>query len=89
MPNERLSLEATLASYDRATAREHIDLGERERKEATDRFPVDQWPTLPFERYALGQDTSDDTFCQWMAYGTQHLGSIRGGSPVSGSVPTQ
>ena len=51
-----------------------------ERKEVTDRFPIDQWPTMPLERYALGQDTSDDTFCQWMEYRSQHLGSIRGGS---------
>jgi len=35
---------------------------------------------MPLERYALGQDTSDDTFCQWMEYRSQHLGSIRGGS---------
>lgn len=43
-----------------------IVLREHERKEVTDRFPLAQWPTMPWERYALGQDTSDDTFCQWM-----------------------
>ena len=56
MPNERPSLDAALASYDRASAHEHIALGEHERKEVTDRFPIDQWPTMPLERYALGQD---------------------------------
>jgi 5-methylcytosine-specific restriction protein B len=55
VPNERPSLDAALASYDRASAHEHIALGEQERKEVTDRFPIDQWPTMP-ERYALGQD---------------------------------
>lgn len=80
MPNSRLSLEEAVASYDRASAHEHIALGEHEKKEITDRFPIDQWPTMPLERYALGQETSDDTFCQWMEYRTQHLGSIRGGS---------
>lgn len=80
MPNERPSLDAALVSYDRASAHEHIALGEHERKEVTDRFPIDQWPTMPLERYALGQDTTNDTFCQWMEYRSQHLGSIRGGS---------
>jgi 5-methylcytosine-specific restriction protein B len=80
VPNERPSLDAAIASYDRASAHEHIALGEKEWKQVTDRFPIDQWPTMPLERYALGQDTSDETFCQWMEYRTQHLGSIRGGS---------
>jgi 5-methylcytosine-specific restriction enzyme B len=80
VPNERPSLETALASYDRASAHERIAMGEHARKEITDRFPIDQWPTMPLERYVLGQDTSDDTFCQGMEYRTQHLGSIRGGS---------
>lgn len=80
MPSDRPLLEAALASYDRASAHEHIALGEHERKEVMERFPIDQWPTMPLERYALGQDSSDDTFCQWMEYRSQHLGSIRGGS---------
>jgi hypothetical protein len=54
VPNERPSLDAALASYDRASAHEHIALGEQERKEVTDRFPIDQWPAMPLERYALG-----------------------------------
>ena len=35
MPNERPSLDTALASYDRASAHEHIALGEQERKEVT------------------------------------------------------
>ena len=50
MPNERPSLDAAIASYDRASAHEHIALGEKEWKQVTDRFPIDQWPT---SRYSL------------------------------------
>jgi 5-methylcytosine-specific restriction protein B len=80
MPEVRASLEAALASYDRALDKEHVAAAERERKTATDRFPVEQWPTMPLEHYALGQEESEDTFCRWMEFRTQHLGSIRGGS---------
>jgi hypothetical protein len=48
--DERPSLEAALASYDRASAHEHIAMGEHEWKEVTDRFPIDAWPTMPLER---------------------------------------
>ncbi len=80
MPDPRPSLEAALASYDRALDKEQVAEGERERKEVTHRFPLEQWPTLPLENYALGQEKSEDTFCRWMEFRTQHLGSIRGGS---------
>src|SRR5262245_11942329 len=80
MPEARPSLAEALDSYDRSLDREHVEAGERERKEVTDRFPLEQWPTLPLEHYALGQEESEDTFCRWMEFRTQHLGSIRGGS---------
>lgn len=35
---------------------------------------------MPLERYALGQENSEDTFCRWMEFRTPHLGSMRGGS---------
>ena len=35
---------------------------------------------MSLERYALGQENSEDTFCRWMEFRTQHLGSMRGGS---------
>ncbi len=80
MLKKRLSIEEAVASYDRASAAEHIGQGQRELEEVTARFPLDAWPTMPLERYALGQESSDETFCQWMEFRTPHLGSIRGGS---------
>jgi len=80
MPDPRPFLKEGLASYHRALDKELVAEADRERKEVTDRFPLEQWPTLPLERYALGQEESEDTFCRWMEFRTQHLGSIRGGS---------
>src|SRR5262249_48645024 len=80
MPDPRVPLEETIATYDRAAEKEFAAAAERERKEMLDRFPLDQWPTMPLERYALGQKDSEETFCRWMEFRTQHLGSMRGGS---------
>jgi 5-methylcytosine-specific restriction enzyme B len=75
----KVSLEEALASWDRAAVRGEIDAAERERQEVLSRFPLDDWPTLPVERYALGV-AGHDTFCWWMEFGSLDMGSIRGGS---------
>ena len=75
-----IQIEKAVASYDRATDKEFVAAAELERKEVVERFPLDQWPTMSLERYALGQKESDDTFSRWMEFRTQHLGSMRGGS---------
>lgn len=75
-----LNFADALASYNRETDREYIALGENERKEILGRFPRSDWPTMPIEKYALGQDGSESTFCAWVEYQSQHLGSIAGGS---------
>ena len=75
-----IQIEKAVASYDRATDKEFVAAAELERKEVVERFPLDQWPTMPLERYALGQKESEDTFSRWMEFRTQHLGSMRGGS---------
>src|SRR6185369_4883883 len=80
MPEQRTTISAAAASYNRSLDRDHIVEGELERKELTDRFPLHEWSTLPLERYALGQEESEETFCRWMEFRTQHLGSMRGGS---------
>jgi 5-methylcytosine-specific restriction protein B len=80
MPDPRSSLKEVLTSYDRALDKDHVAEADRERKEVTQRFPLAEWSTLPLEHYALGQEESEDTFCRWMEFRTQHLGSIRGGS---------
>src|SRR5689334_9096999 len=44
-------------------------------------FPRTDWPTLPVERYAVGQGDVD-TFCRWVEYRSDDLGSIAGGSAL-------
>lgn len=53
---------------------------EQEREAVTKRFPRQSWPSLTLERYALGQEDSEDAFCRWMEFKTQQLGSMRGGA---------
>jgi hypothetical protein len=55
MPDPRVAIEEAVATYDRAAEKGFAAAAERERKEMLDRFPLDQWPTMPLERYALGQ----------------------------------
>ncbi|MBK8905450.1 MAG: EVE domain-containing protein [Anaerolineaceae bacterium] len=46
------------------------------------RFPLEAWPTMHLEQYALGQPDSTDTYCRWLEFGTLHMGSMRGGSAL-------
>ena len=51
-----------------------------EREDVLGRFPLERWPRLPLEHYALG--TGDDLvpYCAMLEYRTPYLGSIKGGS---------
>jgi 5-methylcytosine-specific restriction protein B len=80
MPERVFDIAQALANYDRARDQDFIQGAERERHELLQRFPLDAWPTMPLERYALGQDGSQDTFCRWMEFGARKLGGIGGGS---------
>jgi 5-methylcytosine-specific restriction protein B len=59
---------------------QRILLAERERAEILERFPMSAWPSLPLERYALGQEDSTETYSRWLEFRSQNLGSMRGGS---------
>jgi 5-methylcytosine-specific restriction enzyme B len=80
MPEPRLALDKAIASYDRPGEKEFAEAAEQERTAVIERFPLAQWPTMPLERYALGQQDSEETFSRWMEFRSQHLGSMRGGS---------
>ncbi|TMD58980.1 MAG: hypothetical protein E6I91_21130, partial [Chloroflexi bacterium] len=70
---------AALQKLNRTSLIEDIQMAEEERNQVIARFPLEDWPALPLERYALGLGVKD-SFCWWMEWGTKHLGSIRGGS---------
>src|SRR5687768_7562077 len=69
-----------LAKYDRAADAGAIQSAQQERQEVVARFPLDAWPSLPLERYALGQEETRESFCWWIEFGTPHVGSMRGGN---------
>jgi 5-methylcytosine-specific restriction protein B len=73
------ALEQALDGFDRASIAEALTEAEAERKRVLEQFPVTAWPELPLERYALGQEDSEETYCRWLEFRTPYLGSIRGG----------
>ena len=76
---QTLDLMAALQKFDRASLTEDLQKAEEERKQVIEHFPLEEWPRMPVERYALGLGEKD-TFSWWLEWGTKHLGSIRGGS---------
>jgi 5-methylcytosine-specific restriction enzyme B len=75
-----MDLAEALATYDRKSHREYVGLGEAEREELLRRFPLTGWSTMGLEKYALGQSSSESTYCGWLEFRSSHLGSIAGGS---------
>ena len=78
MPEKDLS--AAVSAWDRSAQTPRTKEGEKARDEVLRRFPLSGWPALPLDRYALGTPASDDSYCYWLEYRTDALGSIRGGS---------
>jgi 5-methylcytosine-specific restriction protein B len=75
----KIPIEQALKEWDRDAIQKYLDAAEREREDVLKRFPLEAWADLPLDRYALGVE-GGDTFCWWMEFGTQDMGSIRGGS---------
>src|SRR5947209_7745689 len=76
---QAIDIAAALQKFDRASFTIDLQKAEEERKQVIERFPLEGWPKMPLEQYALGLEVKD-TFSWWMEWGTKHLGSIRGGS---------
>jgi 5-methylcytosine-specific restriction enzyme B len=72
-------LEDALEVFDRNAARLAAEKAEALRRSIVARFPIERWPTLPLERYALG-GPDHDNFCYVMEFESEAIGSIRGGS---------
>lgn len=53
---------------------------EKLRQEFVLRFPKEKLDELTLDQYALGKETSKDSFCYWLEFKTDKLGSIRGGT---------
>ncbi|WP_305779806.1 McrB family protein [Nocardia nova] len=73
-----------IAQFDPASVADRLSAAETERKQILDLFPLNDWPTLPLSRYALGQgsDGVDMTYCRLLEFASGDLGSISGGSAL-------
>jgi 5-methylcytosine-specific restriction enzyme B len=74
-----VDIAVALQKFDRARLADDLQKAEEERTQVIARFPLEDCPTMPLERYALGLGVKD-SFSWWMEWGTEHLGSISGGS---------
>ncbi len=80
MARKFASAEDALKAYPREAAKESLQKAEQQRQEFLERFPLESWPSMPLERYALGQEDSKDTLCYWLEFRTRSCGGMGGGS---------
>ncbi|KQX14255.1 restriction endonuclease [Streptomyces sp. Root431] len=72
-----------LKVFDRDRHRAAVEAADREAAAIRAAFPWEEWPTLPVERYALGQpDAQGQVYSHALEYGSKALGSITGGSAM-------
>ena len=75
-----VTLSQAAARFDRS-ARESDRRGyQSQGAEIRNRFPRDKWPGMALEDYALGLANSENTYCRWLEFKSQSLGSMRGGT---------
>ena len=77
---ERIPIETAANEFDRSRVAERAGMADTERQAVVERFPLEKWPDMSLEAYALGQENSEDTFCRWLEFRTPTVASIKGGS---------
>jgi 5-methylcytosine-specific restriction protein B len=73
-------LEAKIAAFDREAMKRTLDAVDVQLHEVWTEFPLEAWPDLQLERYALGLDREVLSFCRKLEFGTPDIGGIGGGS---------
>ena len=76
------TIQQAISTFDRAAAAESSKTGDEIRRVIVSKFPEDGWPSMPLERYALGQSDSAETTAAGLSSKASELGSISGGSSV-------
>ena len=74
------TLSEAISNFDHGAASKVVEEAEQLRAKMLQRFPIEHWPEMTKDEYALGTDNFKDSFCYWMEYGTTPLGSIKGGA---------
>ncbi len=80
MIKSNLTLSDVIAQFDRSPKNPAAEGYRSQRAEILKRFPLDKWPEMTLEDYALGQPGVEDTYCYWLEYKARWVGSIQGGS---------
>lgn len=73
------TLSEALAEFDRAACADLVRRAEEEIRGVVRDYPLEQWPSMPLEQYALGTGVSKKSFCYRMEFGTPGLCSMKGG----------
>lgn len=74
-----MTLAEFAATFDRTSLQPRLREAEAQRRKILDAFPLATFGELPLERYAL-RDKDRSTFCYLLEFGSQALGSMKGGS---------
>ncbi|KKZ75828.1 McrB family protein [Streptomyces showdoensis] len=76
-------VDEALRVFDRDRYLDAVEAAERDAAAIRAAFPWEEWPTLPVERYALGQPGAPGpVYSHVLEYGSKALGSITGGSAM-------
>src|SRR4051794_19175250 len=79
MPEPKMPLQEAIEKWDGVSGWGATGSPDEERARVLELFPLEAWPNMPVDRYALG--TGDkQTFCYLLEFATPDLGSIGGGS---------
>lgn len=74
------NLDEPLEKFNRGAVESRVAAADGRAQDIQGKFPLEDWPSLAVERYALGPPNSRSSFCYQLEFGSPELGSIRGGS---------
>ena len=80
MIKSNVTLSEAIAQVDRSPTNPVAEGYRSQRADILKRFPLDKWPVMRLEDYALGQSAVEDTYCHWLEYKSTCVGSIKGGA---------
>ena len=80
MLKSSVTLSQAIAQFDRSPTNPAAEGYRSQRTEILKRFPRDKWSEMRLDNYALGQPAVEDTYCRWLEYKSQRMGSMKGGA---------
>ncbi len=68
----------TITQVDRSPTSSATEGYRSQRAEILKRFPRDNWSEMRLHDHPLGQPAVEDTYCRWLEYKCQWMGSMQG-----------